>query len=650
MAQPGPSTPSTKSPAPTKHKRDNADKSVKDSNKNGAGSDSEAEDEMPDYLRIASLTSKSSSTSTFIPKRGEKDFEPTGFGGQSKLLQRSREAMFSAISGERRISERNLTRTTWDPSVNRVVAHQTFGKIFDSMGVSVKRDVVVDPHSDPPAIAKVTRLELLPEEALFLLERGAISCGITVDDPKPHPSDQMPECTPMSLQQAFSVMLDKDGCSRERYQVYAYLKRLGYVVQRADIVEAARAQPGPIKKERTTSVETQGLISDPKRPLRLVTIFDLLLYIPRRLSQIAQDALSWLWSLVKNMVANVRRTCKSVANKLSKTTGPTSGVGISRPGLLGSQARWDNYNNIFESLQIIPSGHDFNLPQPTTRVGSHPSRTNSESSGSTTFVEKSTEPAKGIPSDSEYEPFYYAYRPATPYKKSHPPPPEFRICIVNARDRHLPNVWEFEHMFQAVPIPGSEEELFGSSLAEGVELSAEEKAERLQQERELKKLTEERNKSAYGMFSQNKLKADAEKRKKREEEINLRRQRMEGEAKAAEAGQSWWMRLRSRLTERLSIILFFYLRFSSLFAHCPPGVLFSRGSTPSGRGGNRFHHNHTRGGPDTRPPNPFPPLKAGRRTVVLAVVDNGITSMIRFGETEFAKWKLAGRDGPGRGV
>jgi len=54
-------------------------------------------------------------------------------------------------------------------------------------------------------------------------------------------------------------------------------------------------------------------------------------------------------------------------------------------------------------------------------------------------------------------------------------------------------------------------------------------------------------------------------------------------------------------------------------------------------------------GGKSRPVNPFPPLKAGRRNVVLAVVDNGTTTMLRFGETDFSKWRLAGEGGPGKG-
>ncbi len=64
---------------------------------------------------------------------------------------------------------------------------------------------------------------------------------------------------------------------------------------------------------------------------------------------------------------------------------------------------------------------------------------------------------------SHLEPFYYAWRPATLYRKSHPPPPEFRIVILNARTHDLPSIWQFESIFAHIPIPGSDEELLSES-------------------------------------------------------------------------------------------------------------------------------------------------------------------------------------------
>jgi tRNA-splicing endonuclease subunit Sen54 len=69
-----------------------------------------------------------------------------------------------------------------------------------------------------------TRTELLPEEALYLLERGSLQIwdeewGVS-------------GAVEMSVMEGFSLLLGQDGLTWERYQAYAYLKRLGYTVQR----------------------------------------------------------------------------------------------------------------------------------------------------------------------------------------------------------------------------------------------------------------------------------------------------------------------------------------------------------------------------------------------------------------------------------
>jgi tRNA-splicing endonuclease subunit Sen54 len=63
-------------------------------------------------------------------------------------------------------------------------------------------------------------MELLPEEALYLVERGALLCWKETG----HPISATPGLTdiygsPMTVQQAFAEMLGKEGLSLEHYQV-----------------------------------------------------------------------------------------------------------------------------------------------------------------------------------------------------------------------------------------------------------------------------------------------------------------------------------------------------------------------------------------------------------------------------------------------
>ncbi|EEB90902.1 hypothetical protein MPER_10831, partial [Moniliophthora perniciosa FA553] len=87
-----------------------------------------------------------------IPKRGEKEFEPTNQGGsnlQQFILNRSRNAMFDAIRTTRTISP---------------------GQIISALGHSAPRPTILADGSTK--IQK--RLELLPEEAIYLIERGSL--------------------------------------------------------------------------------------------------------------------------------------------------------------------------------------------------------------------------------------------------------------------------------------------------------------------------------------------------------------------------------------------------------------------------------------------------------------------------------------------
>ena len=64
------------------------------------------------------------------------------------------------------------------------------------------------------------RLELLPEEALYLVERGAMYCWRPTDLPlhKTPLLDDM-EGIPMSVQQAFAEMIGTEDLTFEKYQV-----------------------------------------------------------------------------------------------------------------------------------------------------------------------------------------------------------------------------------------------------------------------------------------------------------------------------------------------------------------------------------------------------------------------------------------------
>ncbi|RDX53448.1 hypothetical protein OH76DRAFT_1343370 [Lentinus brumalis] len=186
------------------------------------------EDQGPDWTKIPGLNV----ARPVIPKRGEKDFEPTAQGGsglQRHVLDRSRSAMLEALKATRTISHKSVSHAIWYPQLKRAHVTVARGIHFSTMGHSVARA-----SAESEGAKKVQkRLELLPEEALYLVERGAMYCWEPTDLPLHHTVhlDDM-EGVPMSVQQAYAEMIGADELTLERYEVYAYLRRLGYVVTR----------------------------------------------------------------------------------------------------------------------------------------------------------------------------------------------------------------------------------------------------------------------------------------------------------------------------------------------------------------------------------------------------------------------------------
>ena len=86
------------------------------------------------------------------------------------------------------------------------------------------------------------RLHLLPEECLYLLERGSLDLRYRDEDL---------EGIPLSLQAAYAYLIGNRELTLERYIVYALLRRSGYIVRRAptwyakDHTKVIRAEPPP---------------------------------------------------------------------------------------------------------------------------------------------------------------------------------------------------------------------------------------------------------------------------------------------------------------------------------------------------------------------------------------------------------------------
>ncbi|KAG8985017.1 tRNA-splicing endonuclease subunit sen54 [Tulasnella sp. JGI-2019a] len=338
-----------------------------------------------------------------IPKRGEKDYEPTG--GPSKYqntgsnlqkhsLDRARDAMYTALTANRGISSKTVSYGLWYPGTSHVEVALARGTMFAGMGYFNQRSVLVGEGATKEVPSR-KRLELLPEEALFLIERGSMYCWRAEDgDNSIHQqvasAGQLGVAleevigTPMSVQQAFAEMIcEGRTISLEEYQVFAYLKRLGYVVTRARQPDGAATYP------------TAGRLVSPissKPPISSV-IFRLA-FIPFR----------WL---------------QRVWSPFSKS------IECLQPLYTSSSMLWwprQGAESIFKQLRFIPAGHSTPL-----------------------LMKKTT-------GQSPYTPKYHVYKPSTPFRKSAPPSPDFYVVVVKAQSTPLPTLREMNDVFESLPL------------------------------------------------------------------------------------------------------------------------------------------------------------------------------------------------------
>ena len=78
------------------------------------------------------------------------------------------------------------------------------------------------------------RIWLLPEEALYLLERGTLDIRWPCSEVGCADGDDTEDSgIPMSLQAAYAALMGRSGLTSERFSVYTGLRRLGYTIVRA---------------------------------------------------------------------------------------------------------------------------------------------------------------------------------------------------------------------------------------------------------------------------------------------------------------------------------------------------------------------------------------------------------------------------------
>ncbi|KAL4863978.1 hypothetical protein BDV12DRAFT_189259 [Aspergillus spectabilis] len=218
---------------------------------NGGGhADIDLSDETQDFRMLNNISFLTDTTDTSLPRRGEKDFEPNPTLYQADILSASRQAMHNALAYPRLHNPKNRVIGVYAPngpappapsnSLDTIAEDSATEKPAPvSVGVNPECCVYV---TNPKGVFFKTigqgdrwgRVWLLPEEALYLLERGSVDikwpcCAVGAGD-----EDNIEDSgIPMSLQAAYACFIGHGGLTMERFSVFTGLRRLGYAVIRA---------------------------------------------------------------------------------------------------------------------------------------------------------------------------------------------------------------------------------------------------------------------------------------------------------------------------------------------------------------------------------------------------------------------------------
>lgn len=204
-----------------------------------------------DYLVLSSntdLRSLGDVNDVSLPKRGEKDFEPNPTLFQADILSASRQAMHNALAFPRLHNPKNRIFGVYSPNGPVPPSRKPLDTTSEgttaapvSVGAQVHLESCVYVANPKGQYFKTLgqadrwgRIWLLPEEALYLLERGSLDirwprCAVGEADE----GDIEDSGIPMSLQAAYACFIGRGGLTMERFSVFTGLRRLGYTVIRA---------------------------------------------------------------------------------------------------------------------------------------------------------------------------------------------------------------------------------------------------------------------------------------------------------------------------------------------------------------------------------------------------------------------------------
>ncbi|WWC58098.1 uncharacterized protein I303_100633 [Kwoniella dejecticola CBS 10117] len=394
---------------------------------------------LPSSSETDGITSRGKIT---IPRRGEKDFEPLNetVNLQEMMLQKSREALFGALVGVRGGHSKAISHAIITPSNPYPKVLIIHGHLFDTIGMTNKYPTT--PSQQAKGKGKTySQIELLPEEALYLLERGTLQIWLARDFSEQEMEEGYGEwceeeygvkgAVEMSVMEGFATFIGREGLSWERYQAYAYMKRLGYTVHRT-----RPFIPDHFLSDYLSTSSSPELDMNARYP--------------------GMDPFQTWWLSIPRWIAGFFRF---IGRKLRNTVGRISSIGLGDRRFRGTLLEgWsgNSYKSIFEHLRIIPQGHANPLPP---RPEQQP-----QLSAALTSTSTST-----LISDSKYDalirnpylPFFHIWKPSAAFTKRNwdkgsenglkECPPSYWAGVVESRNTPIPTIQQLDEVFNFLP-------------------------------------------------------------------------------------------------------------------------------------------------------------------------------------------------------
>ncbi|CCE34496.1 related to tRNA-splicing endonuclease [Claviceps purpurea 20.1] len=240
-------------------------------NAGGPSAEEALEDGIHDHKLFASMFSKKGVSGKII-RKGEKDFESHGTRAQENTLEASRTALEEVLNYTRVHRLESWLRAWYFP--DWWTTHSPDSKTDDPL---LQDRVVVMEHergnwmrdigravSGSKDQLGVGRLWLLPEEALYLIERGTVDIwwpDKEFEELLPKVTDGVPARNsfgpddydvglPLSVEAAYCFLIGYEGergkTTLAKFQVYTHLKRAGFHVMRAPSNDSSLSQkPDP---------------------------------------------------------------------------------------------------------------------------------------------------------------------------------------------------------------------------------------------------------------------------------------------------------------------------------------------------------------------------------------------------------------------